>query len=162
MKVAHFDRAVDARACLSELRRGTMFRPSLHIVVRPTDKKQSELPITFTDVKRAAWRGIAVGAVGGLFAAFLVGIVGYRWWHLDLALLPYCGFLGLVLGAFGGALSGGMNPDPELERVMKQGGVTVAVETKDEADLAWAVAVLRKWHAVVTTSSSATALSPAG
>ena len=152
MKVAHFDSSTDARSCLAELRRGQLFRPTLQIVVRPTNKKQSELPITFTDAKRAAWRGIAVGAVGGLIAAALVGIVGYRWWHLDLALLPYCAFLGIVLGGFGGAISGGGNPDPELERVMRDGGVNIAVEASNASELAWAVAALRKWHAVVTSS----------
>lgn len=145
--LAGFDDMRTARACIRELRRGQLSRPTMKFTVQSRRKGHEELPLSFTHARGALFQGAAVGGVVGLLAGVFISVLEAQTRGIEpVFIVAFC-IAGLIMGGFAGALVGPMNPDPSLDHLEREGELAILVESHDASDIEWAQRVLARWGA---------------
>ena len=134
--LARFHDLAAARRCLAALRRRQLFNPGMRIELQNEQRGHGELPIAFTHSWVGFFKGGALGGLAGLL--FGMAFTLFQIEQLSALFLAPFVLFGAVMGAFGGALVGAMNPSNSIELTERQGGVALLVESPDADDVEWA------------------------
>jgi hypothetical protein len=86
-----------------------------------------------------------LGCAAGALAVYLTSVVTQSHAFSGPLFVFMGALLGLIVGAFGGALSGSMNPHATLDKLENQGGIIITVEADSEEQIQRAEKLLQKY-----------------
>jgi hypothetical protein len=150
-----FHDAKQVRACLRQLRRGQISRPHLHLFVQSVRKGHTELPMSLTHARGALFQGAAVGFLGGLIMGSMIVLLDRGAHQIPAGIALLFALFGTLMGGFAGAITGPSSPDRAIEKIEREGDITVAVESDNPSDIDWANVVLSRCGATPQQSTAA-------
>jgi len=136
--LAQFDDVTAAKRCLETLRRRQFFRSDVTVDVQYEKKGHEELPMSFTHAKGGLFKGALMGGAVGLVAGLVIALLETQLRGMTPIFAGAFSVFGMLMGAFAGVLVGPMNPDPNLEKMEKDGVVVLLVQSPHQKDITWA------------------------